>query len=486
MGKRRPSLAVQRFYLIFGCACLSPDVLFVADDPEGHIDYEDKFTDGHLFENPREVHQVSLTPGGTVDHETDKPTFEPELERTVMSEANEDDTVLATEPPVSQLSQKHMFWFPSEAFQDHPHITTDSSVKSPIEDQSHMTDKTSHQSEVITEEYDSDYDHATTEEPTSPSIGSTEDSWLDGYPVSQGGDKGGVSTGKAEPEHELEAETVTGHPDVEDATKSLVETGGSIDSSLEERIEVTNNPEDVKYGEVIHVKGEDKFGGGTTKDATPVGVKDDPVLTYSEELTEDELKKKTPKVTTETESEIESDDVTETPTTFVTLTTTSADDVVLHKRPMMYTSSYAPENVSTSQEGVGPEHTATPSGMVHLDSVFTDMPTPIIWETNDNDHFVEHIPDPDDITGVQSEIERDGDHSPDHQEGAGESACAEDPCRASGRGPMVAAIIVGIAAAVVGVVLGVWCYKKRQQKSSHYQLNGTNRQTQCIELQQTV
>lgn len=478
----------------------------VKDDPEGHIDYEDKFTDGHLFENPREVHQVSLTPGRTADHEIDEPTSEPEREWTVMAEANEDDA-LATEPPVSQLSQKHMFWFPSEAFQDreeHPRITTDSSVKIPIEDQSHMTDKTSHQSEVITEEHDLDYDHATdrpTEEPTSPSVGSTEDSWLDGYPVPQGGDKGGVTTGKVEPEHVLKTETVTGRTDMEvfeDATKSVVETGGLIDSSVQEHIEGgTKNPEDVKYEEVIHVKGEHKVGGETTRHEKPVGVKDDPVVTYSEELTEDELEKKIPKVPTETEVELELDDVTETPnavdmkpTTFVTLTTTSTGDVVLHKRPMIYTPSYAPENVSTSQEGLGPEHTATPSGMVYLDStpVFTDVPTPIVWETNDNDHFLEYVPDHGtaDIPDVQSEIERDGDHGPDHQEGAGESACAEDPCRASGRGPMVAAIIVGIAAAVVGVVLGVWCYKKRQQKSSHYQLNGTNRQTQCIELQQTV
>ncbi|KAA0710373.1 Sushi domain-containing protein 5 [Triplophysa tibetana] len=475
------------------------------DDPEGHIDYEDKFTDGHLSENPRVVHQVSLTSGGTVDHEIDKPTSEPERELTVMSEANEDDTLLATEPAVSQLSQKHMFWFPSEAFQDREgrqHITTDPSVKIPVEDQSHMTDNISHQSEVITEEYDSDYDHATdspTEEPTSPSVGSTEDSWVEGFLFSQGGDKGGLSTGKADLEHEVDVETFTDPEVFEDATKSSVETGVLIDSSVEEHIEVTKHPEDVKYEEVIHVKGEDNVGGGTTRDEKPVGVKDNPVVTYSEEFTEDELEKKTPKVPTKTksEAELELDDVTEMPnavymkpTTFITLTTTSADDDALHKRPMMYTPSYAPENVSTSQQGLGLDYTATPSGMVHLDStpVFTDMTTPIMWETNDNDHFLEHVPDHStgDIPDVQSEIERDGDHSPDPQEGAGESACAEDPCHASGRGPMVAAIIVGIAAAVVGVVLGVWCYKKRQQKSSHYQLNGTNRQTQSIELQQTV
>nr|XP_055075666.1 uncharacterized protein susd5 [Misgurnus anguillicaudatus] len=474
----------------------------VKDDPEGHIDYEDKFTD------PREVHDGGATE--TIDHEADEPTSEPEHERTIISKENDDLTVLATESSVSQISQKHMFWFPSEGFQvpgEPSVIITDSSVKNPTEDQSHMTDKTSdHQTpaKVITEGHDPDYDQTTdppTDDPVSPSVGSTEDSWIDGYPVSQGEDKvRGVSTVEAVPEPALEVETVTGSPDVEvfeDTTKSFVEeeTGGYIDSSVEEPIEgVNNNPEDVKYKKVIHTK-----EGGTTRPEKqePVGVKDGP---YYEEpskgLTEDDMKKKiyAPK------SEL--DGVTETPnavhmrpTTFVRLTTSksSADDnIAIHKKPMIYTPAYAPENVSTSQEGLDSEHATTPSGMGLMDSTpvfvddITNMPTPIIkvsWETNDSDHFLAHVP-VHEILDDQNEIERDGDQTLDHQEGEG--ACAEDPCRAFGRGPMVAAIIIGIAAAVLGVVVAVWCYKRRQQKSSHYQLNGTNTQTQCIELQQTV
>ncbi|XP_051520740.1 uncharacterized protein LOC127421652 [Myxocyprinus asiaticus] len=506
----------------------------VKDDPEGHIDYDDKFTDGHLLQNPGEVHHVSLIPGGaeTTDDEEEQSTPEPEHEQTAMSEEeeNEDDsTVSVTEPPVSQLSQKHMFWFPSEAFQDEkepPVITTDSSVKSPIEDQNHSQLKP----DIITEEHDPnpdpDYDYATdppTNLPVSPSVGSTEDSWLDGYPVHQGEDKtGGESTGEAGPEHGLDTESVTDPSEVEmfeDATKSPVEEdiGGLIDHSEEEDIEgVVNNHKDTKYKDKIHRKGEeDELSRGTTRleQEESVGVKEDPVVTHYGEATEkDEMGKETsiPEVT-ESEGEIDGseelgfDSVTESPnavemepTTFVSVTqmTTSADDIDLHKQPMMYTPASAPENVSTSQEGLEPEYTTTPSGMVFLDVTpgFTDdlitKATPIIevsWETSDSGHILELDPDHD-TTEIpeNSEIERGGDHSLDQQERAGEGNCAEGLCHVSGRGPMIAAIIVGVVAALVGVVLGVWCYKKRLQKSSHYQLNGTNSQTQCIELQQTV
>uniref|UniRef100_A0A671QT47 Sushi domain-containing protein 5-like n=1 Tax=Sinocyclocheilus anshuiensis TaxID=1608454 RepID=A0A671QT47_9TELE len=352
----------------------------VKDDPEGHIDYEDKFT----------------------DVEESSPEPEPEPERTVMSEEEKendgDSTISVSEPPVSQLSQKHMFWFPSEAFQEEkeqPGSSTDfSSVKNPNEDESHMTVKTTNSqsgTDIIAEESDYTTDPPT-DEPTSPSAGGSDESWLDGYPVTQDEDKaGGESTGEAGPEQgaESETETLTGHSEVE----------------------------------------------------VPNGV---------------EVK----------------------PTTFITQITPSPDDTAVHKRPMPYTPASAPENVSTSQGGLGPENTSTPSGMVHLDGppdYITSMLTP---------HIPGHVPT--ENPENRSVMERGGDHSLDQQERAGEGACAEDPCHGSGRGPMIAAIIVGIVAAVMGVVLGVWCYKKRQQKSSHYQLNGTNRQTQCIELQQTV
>ncbi|XP_016136377.1 sushi domain-containing protein 5-like [Sinocyclocheilus grahami] len=486
----------------------------IKDDPEGHIDNEDKFTDGHLLENPREEHHISLNPGGTqsTDHEVEESS--PEPERRVMSEEekenDEDSTVSITEPPVSQLSQKHMFWFPSEAFQEEkeqPGITTDSSsIKSPNEDKSHMMVKTTYSQsgpDMITEKSDYLTDPPISE-PASPSVGGTDESWLDGYPVTQDEDKaGGESTGEAGPEQgaESETETLTGDSEVEvfeDETKNPVEekTGGLID-----------NPEEEEDGEMkkdkIHRKGdEEELGKGTTRLE-----KGESVVTPYEEttegLSEDEIGKET-YTPEETDSDgsktLGFDGLTDSPngvevkpTTSITQITPSPDDIAVHKWPMPYTPASAPENVSASQGGLGPEKTSTPSGMVHLDGTpdyITSMPTPVIkdpWETID-DHFLEHIPVhvPTETSENRSVMEHGGDHSLDQQDQAGKGACAEDPCHGSGRGPMIAAIIIGIVAAVMGVVLGVWCYKKRQQKSSHYQLNGTNRQTQCIELQQTV
>lgn len=456
-----------------------------------------------------------MIPGGTqsTDHEVEESTPEPEHDRTVVSEEeeeeeenDEDSKVSVTEPPVSVLSQKHMFWFPSEAFQDekkHPGITTDtSSVKSSSEDENHMKVKTTDSQsdpDTITEEHDHPTDPPT-DEPASPSAGGTDESWLDGYPVTHDEDKaGGESTGEVGPEQGVETESVTGRSEVEvfeDVNKNPVEeeTGGLSYSPEEEEDGEMKNPEDK-----IHRKGdEEELGKGTS-----ILEKEESVVSHYEETTEglaeDEMEKETytPEETLDSDGSetLGFDGVTDSPngvemktTTFITQTTPSPDDIALHKA---YTPASAPENVSTSQEGLGPENTSTPSGMVSLDDEITSMPTPVIkdpWETIDNGHLLEHIPGhiPTEIPENRSVMERGGDPSLDQQERAGEGSCAEDPCHGSGRGPMIAAIIIGVVAAVVGVVLGVWCYKKRQLKSSHYQLNGTNRQTQCIELQQTV
>ncbi|XP_067282672.1 sushi domain-containing protein 5 [Pseudorasbora parva] len=475
----------------------------VKDDPEGHIDYEDKFTDGHL----REEHHISLIPGGTQSTDRELEEFTPAPDSVVSEEGeeenDEDSKASVTEPPVSQLSQKHMFWFPSEAFnegKEHPGITMDSSsAKSPSEDDNHMKVKTSDSQsdpETIPEEHDHPTDPPTNE-PASPSAGGTDESWLDGYPVSEGKDEdkvGGESTGEAGPEQGAESESVTGRSEVEvfeDETKNPVEeeTGGLIYSPDEEEDGEMKKPE-----EKIHRKGdEEELGKETTRLE-----KEESVETQYEDTTEEpaEDKMENPE---ETDSKtLGIDGVTDSPngvemktTTFLTPITLSPDDIALHKRPMSYTPASAPENVSTSQGGLGPENMSTPSGMVSLEDEITSIPTPVIkdpWKTIDSGHFLDHIPDhvPTEIPENRSVMERGGDPSLEQQEHAGEGSCAEDPCRGSGRGPMIAAIIIGVVAAVVGVGLGVWFYKKRQQKSSHYQLNGTNRQTQCIELQQTV
>uniref|UniRef100_A0A3B3SJG2 Sushi domain containing 5 n=1 Tax=Paramormyrops kingsleyae TaxID=1676925 RepID=A0A3B3SJG2_9TELE len=69
-----------------------------------------------------------------------------------------------------------------------------------------------------------------------------------------------------------------------------------------------------------------------------------------------------------------------------------------------------------------------------------------------------------------------------------EGPCLGEGCPLAGRGPVVAIVIVAACALMVAAVLAVWCYKKQQQKSSVYKMNGKDqgRPAQQIEMQQKV
>lgn len=98
------------------------------------------------------------------------------------------------------------------------------------------------------------------------------------------------------------------------------------------------------------------------------------------------------------------------------------------------------------------------------------------------DGFVLNLPGE---TGERGELEGE----------KGETICMDDDCpphppSPSSRGPTVAAIIVAICAIATAVVVAVWCYRRQQQKSSAYEMNGKGqsqpRQGQQMEMQQKV
>ncbi|XP_066531584.1 uncharacterized protein susd5 [Hoplias malabaricus] len=527
--------------------------LCLKDNAESFTDYEDKLPDDrHLYDGLEEVHHVSLMPGVTEITEFEESTFEPEQDEPVMVEEEEgtdeeDPAVSVTEPPVSQLSQKHMFWFPSEAFQEegHPSISTESSVKAPTLDENYIKAKTGDSKPKAENTTEEDGEYITpplTDEAAGHNLGSTEESWLDGYPIPQEEEKlGAGSTDEVGPvvgaesdhskleefesvTHSLEGERVEGviqsHP--ENGTKGTSEKPEGQDYGISSNRQEEEEMEVVTAG----AKGKD-YGGMFRHEERQQGVTDAPqgkmsdgVTDLSEEtyfVTEDSItvdmegESKTPvevetKDVTDRSKEIfhgVTNDVEIRPTYFTSLTqiTASLDDTIINRRPGLYTPGSAPENVSNGQEGMGFEHTVTPSGMASLDTtptqqvhIFSNVETPtssFTWETEDLGHFLEKTPIVDGDISVEahdnhSAMEGDPDRSLDHHEKAKDGACGVDPCQVAGHGPTIAAIIIAIVAAIIGVALGVWCYKRRQQKSSHYQLNGTNRQTQCIELQQTV
>lgn len=75
----------------------------------------------------------------------------------------------------------------------------------------------------------------------------------------------------------------------------------------------------------------------------------------------------------------------------------------------------------------------------------------------------------------------------------GEAICTGKGCppaTPSSKGPKVATIIVVVCLIVIAVLLGVWCYRRQQQKSSVYEMNGKGqsqaRPNQQMEMQQKV
>lgn len=96
------------------------------------------------------------------------------------------------------------------------------------------------------------------------------------------------------------------------------------------------------------------------------------------------------------------------------------------------------------------------------------------------EHTVQNLPGE---TGERGEMEGE----------IGETICTGESCpppSSSSRGPTVAAITVLVCVVAASVIIGVWCYRRQQQKSSMYEMNGKGqsqtRQGQQIEMQQKV
>ncbi|XP_026156456.1 sushi domain-containing protein 5 [Mastacembelus armatus] len=98
------------------------------------------------------------------------------------------------------------------------------------------------------------------------------------------------------------------------------------------------------------------------------------------------------------------------------------------------------------------------------------------------EHPVRHLPGE---AGERGEVEGE----------KGEAICTGENCpphppSSTSQGPTVAAVIVAMCVIVAAVITGVWCYRRQQQKSSVYEMNGKgqcqSRQGQQIEMQQKV
>ncbi|XP_074468488.1 uncharacterized protein susd5 [Sebastes fasciatus] len=188
------------------------------------------------------------------------------------------------------------------------------------------------------------------------------------------------------------------------------------------------------------------------------------------------------------------------------------------RRPVPYTSSPEVTESPTSepalnQDGVeemrpGFIPTAAPSDSPSYSDTLdydTQQAAPTqSWQGDLTEHpFLDHGPVPPMHDGDNSVMEEHTVHDLPGETGErgdmegemGEATCTGEDCpphppSSSSRGPTVAAIIVAVCAVATAVIVGVWCYRRQQQKSSVYEMNGKGqsqtRQGQQIEMQHKV
>uniref|UniRef100_A0A3Q2PJ62 Sushi domain containing 5 n=1 Tax=Fundulus heteroclitus TaxID=8078 RepID=A0A3Q2PJ62_FUNHE len=360
----------------------------VKDAAETHVDYDDKFENSH--EEADRDHDSREEEDGFTIH----PRRMQEGNKLVQAGDGAAAAAAATEEPVSLLSQKHMFWFPSEAFQE----------EVPYDDHDSHEDSDDHPHVVVSV---SSERRPNTTQREAGSKTSKDNSWLDGHPV-----------------------------DLSDT-----ENGDSTKRQLRPSVaKTTDKPSDVEvHRRVPH-------NGLSDGDGSP---------TVPPKSDHEAVKEVWPGFRTPATSSDRSDrsnpnsnsDTLDYDTQQAAPTHSWLDDLTDH--PFL-------------DHGPAPpvrDGDAFPAGM--------------------EEHTVDNLP------GEMGEMEGEKRKTIC----AGED-CPPHPPSSTSQGAKVAAIIVAVCAVATAVIVGVWCYRRKQQKSSMYEMNGKgqgqSRQGQQIEMQQKV
>ncbi|KAL2080410.1 hypothetical protein ACEWY4_024203 [Coilia grayii] len=510
--------------------------LCVKDDAEAHQDYEDKFPnedniytgseredspaaggeheeegEEEVEENVEEDEENEETPSEGNTEETDGEAGEGgehggaeetggeeggEVDEEKEEKENKDvHAGLVTNPPVSILSQKHLFWFPSEAFHDDEDHHGDTHAS----DHKHSGAKEADDvtGAGVVEEHEGHHhgdDHAEEEVPTTDEVlQHTDKSWLDGYPVDEEFTKS-TEIGAEEKEAKEHSKE---HSKEHELTKSEEE---------KEVQDVSKEHEPVKSGEEEEEEEEEEEGERENERAT-----DSSEETFKEVIEQPD-----------TAAEVH-------PTFFINVSDVTTESRFHHSTTEALNGE-GPDSITPS--GVGPydmtadttattvvypststtpgffhhvtlatesnEVTAIPEDITSVpyhatlspDDVITagdDLGTPLIFATV--------LPDDDDITTLSTDVPvlvhdfsgLDSDrHNLTKQSMPTEDPCESDTCPSSKSTSLVAIVTVVTIVAVAGLILGAWLFRRRQLKSSHYQFNGTNSHTQNFEMQQTV
>ncbi|XP_009555002.1 sushi domain-containing protein 5 [Cuculus canorus] len=407
----------------------------IKDETEAHIDYEDNFPDDRsipIVENKRANGKEE------VEQEQEQLSFSKSFEEgrtgstkdvTQDTDTSEKGSRAPTESPVSLLSQKNLFWFPSEAFSEpeSEEETHDSTKAQFSEGDNYIGVKTAYDGPGAKMFYDSEdfpIGPILTTNDTKAEIDAvdiTDESWLDGYPVTQ------------------------------EVVENDEEEGDKIDGSMgteDDIILTTDQPNHVEVrksgnGSPAPEEGLTQIVAATTR-IDDEGARETPVpLTPVSGLENLDI------------SRGYDDAVWDHPTTSLEtvtqeLGTTMLFDITSLKMLTSETSMMvSPSDITSYAEPE--ETTAYPA------QVATTAPAPDI------------------VTGTSSQELAEQENL---TQGLGEKPiptsepCEGEECPKSKKGAIIAVIVILLCLLLVAAVLAVWFFKKRQQKNSVYKLNG--------------
>ncbi|XP_035174897.1 sushi domain-containing protein 5 isoform X1 [Oxyura jamaicensis] len=407
----------------------------VKDETEAHIDYEDNFPDDRLI---RIVQNEHANDKEEIEQEQEQPSFSKNSEerRTVSTRGVTQDTDTSekgsrvpTESPVSLLSQKKMFWFPLEAFSEpESEKETDDSTKVQFsEGDNHIGVKTVYDEPGAKIFYDSEdfpVGRILTTNDTKAEIDRvaiTDESWLDGYPVTQ------------------------------QVVEDDEEEGDKVDGSMgteEDIVLTTDQPNHVEVrklgtGSPVPEEGLTQIVAATMR-TDDEGAKETPVPPTSVSSLEDLSMSRGYDDAAWDHPTTSLETVTQEPSTMMLL------DISSLKTSMSETSMMvSPFDHTTYEEAKG----TTP----YPTQVATMAPAPnIITDTS-----------PQELAEQENLTQGFGENPVPTSE-----PCEGEDCPKSSKGAIIAVIVILLCLLLVAAVLAVCFFKKQQQKNSVYKLNG--------------
>ncbi|XP_063042210.1 sushi domain-containing protein 5 [Engraulis encrasicolus] len=441
--------------------------LCVEDDAEAaHQDYEDKFpNEEHAYggeeeevvEN-EETHSEEGEAEGVTDGQTEteehdaaqETTVEEEEEggETVVEEKEEKDAGSVTVPPVSQLSQKHLFWFPSEAFHDDDHHhddeegdeethleepdTPDQSSSSSAKDTDN-TDNSDNVAGATGMEHEekhhhgdhredeggdgdagadagADADHIEEMPTTDEALRHTEKTWLDGYPVSEEftestevtsaveKGKGGEEDVSKEHHHLVKSEEVE---DVSKEHEHLTKNEEAKDmQEVSEEHDLTKSGEEVSKEEEVRdvSKENDSTNSGEVKVMVDVSEEHDPARSEEENEKERGNERATESSEETFKEELNHPDTEEAeahPTVFI-----NGSEVVSTEMPFHHHHHHTVEPLN-----IDGSDSITHSGVGPIDSVMDTTATTIIYPSTTQGFFhVTLAPDSNEVTAMAEDV----------------------------------------------------------------------------------